>query len=414
MRSVLMPYGSHWRRVRRIFNNVLTAKKCDTYVRLQEDEAVASIQRIREDSTIYRQEIHRYAISVARSIAFGKRVPSCDDPFAIKITRLMERFAEAMTPGRYLFEYMPILRRLPRFLQPWLPELESARDHENEAALENYRDALAYSKTHPNLPSIARDIHEEMGASGEISELQAATTCMEVLGAGSDTTANSILFTIMAMVAYPEVLRKAHEELDRVIGQDRMPTFADEPNLPYVRAIIKEQQRWRCIAPMSFQHCSDKENTYNGYRIPKGANVRVNSWAIHMDPNRYSNPEEFAPERYLDYNLPASAYANSPDANARDHFAYGGGKRICVGIHLAERSLFSMTSRLLHSFNIKPALDGEGQEIPVDVNNVVTALIMAPADFPARFEVRSEAIAKLLDREFAEHVKHIQEMQATE
>jgi hypothetical protein len=47
------------------------------------------------------------------------------------------------------------------------------------------------------------------------------------------------------------VLRKAHEELDRVIGQDRMPTFADEPNLPYVRAIIKEQQRWRCIAPMS-------------------------------------------------------------------------------------------------------------------------------------------------------------------
>jgi cytochrome P450 len=128
-----------------------------------------------------------------------------------------------------------------------------------------------------------------------------------------------------------------------------------------------------------------------------------------MDPNRYANPEVFAPERYLDHKLSASAYANSSDASARDHFAYGGGKRICVGIHLAERSLFSMTSRLLHAFNFKPALDAEGREIPVDVDDVVTALIMAPGEFPARFEVRSEAIAKLLDREYAERVEGIGE-----
>lgn len=434
-------------RVRKIFNNVLTSRKCDTYLRIQEGEAIASIQNLRQNSSSYVQEIHRYSLSVARSVAFGRRVPSIHDPYAIKTKKLMETFASAMTPGKYLFESMPILRKLPRALQPWLPELELARDFENEAALTNYREALAYSEKHPNLPSVARDIYHELGKTGDISELQAATTCMEVLGAGSDTTANSILFTIMAMVTHPDVLRQAHEELDRVIGQNRMPVWADEPNLPYVRAIIKEQQRWRCIAPMSespfacYRPCTDlisfsrlsslvrQRRCLRGISDPEKCGcsrefmVRSELWfllsntnccrAIHMDAKRYPNPEVFQPERFIKHDLSASAYANSSNANSRDHFAYGGGKRICVGIHLAERSLFSMTARLLHAFAIKPTLDGKGKEIPIDVDDLVTGLITSPKDFPVRFEVRSDAISKVLDREASDCLEGLGESWAT-
>ena len=164
----------------------------------------------------------------------------------------MEQFAAAMTPGKYLFEAIPILRRLPRRFQPWLPELERIRDYEHTLSLENYSDALADSEKHPNHPCMARDLRNEIIQSGEsLEDLQAATTCMEILGAGSDTTASSLIFLVLACLAHPEVQQKAHEELDRVIGQHRFPTWADEPKLPYIRAIIKEQHRWRTIAPMS-------------------------------------------------------------------------------------------------------------------------------------------------------------------
>ena len=243
--------------MRKIFANVLTSKMCNSYLRIQEGEALDTIWRIKQDSDSFADEIHRYSLSVARSMAFGKRVQSFSDPFAVEVKKLMEHFSDAMRPGKYLFESVPLLRRLPRSMQPWLPELEHMRDYENSFALRNYDAALKDAEKHPERPCIARSIRKEMiEESGQVNDLQAATICMEVLGAGSDTTANSLLFVVMACLLHPEVQRKAHEELDRVIGQDRLPTWADEPNLPYIRAIIKEQHRWKTIAPMSTQPTS--------------------------------------------------------------------------------------------------------------------------------------------------------------
>lgn len=238
-------------RARRVFANVLTAKKCDSYTRIQQDEALIALHRILQDPTNYADEIGRYSVSVARSVAFGKRVQTASDPFATQIQTLMLQFAQAMTPGKYLFESIPLLRRLPRFMQPWLPELEGFRDYEHDFSLRHYREALEYAEKHPDRPCVARDIRREMRETGEEDDLQGATVCMEILGTGSETTTTSLLFVVLACLAHPEVQKKAHEELDRVVGQDRFPTWEDEPNLPYIRAIIKEQHRWRTIAPMS-------------------------------------------------------------------------------------------------------------------------------------------------------------------
>ena len=55
---------------------------------------------------------------------------------------------------------------------------------------------------------------------------------------------------MLAMIAYPEVQKKCQEELDRVVGRSRMPTFKDKESLPYIRATLRELLRWRTPTPI--------------------------------------------------------------------------------------------------------------------------------------------------------------------
>lgn len=125
-----------------------------------------------------------------------------------------------------------------------------------------------------------------------------------------------------------------------------------------------------------------------------------------MDAERYPDPEKFEPERFLNHPLSASAYANNPDVDERDHFSYGGGRRVCIGLHLAERSLYSMISRVLHTFDIKPGLDKDGSEIPIDVDAYTTSLTSFVKPFKARFTVRNPQIQETLDKEWTKLFGH--------
>ena len=69
-------------------------------------------------------------------------------------------------------------------------------------------------------------------------------------------TSVTLINFVLAMLHYPGAMRKAQAELDAVVGQGRPPTFDDMPNLPYIRAMVKETLRWRPIAPLGMYHMS--------------------------------------------------------------------------------------------------------------------------------------------------------------
>lgn len=83
---------------------------------------------------------------------------------------------------------------------------------------------------------------------------------------------------MQAMILFPEVQKHAQEEIDRVVGPDRIPTMADEPNLPYIRACVKESLRWMPATPLGIPHAVTRDDEYMGYTIPKGASVGLNVW----------------------------------------------------------------------------------------------------------------------------------------
>lgn len=98
--------------------------------------------------------------------------------------------------------------------------------------------------------------------------------------AGTDTSSSLLSSIIYALVMHPEVLQKAQRQLATVVPSGSLPTFDDEPALPYISAIILETMRWAPTVPTGLAHLCTEETTYRGWRIPAGTIVIGNAWAM--------------------------------------------------------------------------------------------------------------------------------------
>jgi len=200
------------------------------------------------------------------------------------------------------------------------------------------------------------------------------------------------------MLSNPSVIKQAQEELDRVVGPDRTPNFKDEANLPYIRGMIKETLRLRPINKFGNNHYNVEDDWYNGFFIPKNSIIMANWWFIHFDPKHYPEPDKFLPERWVDYPYSAAKAAVLPDGTRRGHLSYGGGRRICAGLHVAEKNLFINFARLLWGFDVMHALDDCGNAIPVDYGT--TGLQPGSSSVAKPFQCQIKARSKAHARQF--------------
>ena len=80
------------------------------------------------------------------------------------------------------------------------------------------------------------------------------------------------------MALHPHVVKKAHEELDRVVGNERLPELSDREHLPYISALLKELLRWICPMPFGLPKRVMEDDIYKGFFVPAGATVVENVW----------------------------------------------------------------------------------------------------------------------------------------
>ena len=152
------------------------------------------------------------------------------------------------------------------------------------------------------------------------------------------------------MVAYPEVQKRAQAELDTVVGRGRVPTFADRALLPFTVAILREVLRWRTGIPLGLPHTADEEGWYEGMFIPKGSMLIANMLPCNRDPAVYGDDgDQFKPERHLDEE--GRLKPAPPATKDHGHVSFGFGRRVCVGQHVAEDTLFIATAVLLWAFD---------------------------------------------------------------
>lgn len=143
---------------------------------------------------------------------------------------------------------------------------------------------LLIQKTGTAPPSFTKLLLDEAHANGTLTPSREHTikwAAASLYSGGADTTVSSISTFFLSSLLFPSVQKRAQEELDRVIGPDRLPSFADRDKLPYIDAMVKEVLRWGPVGPLAVPHRSTGEDVYDGkWRLPKGGLIFANIWYV--------------------------------------------------------------------------------------------------------------------------------------
>ncbi|GAA5836682.1 hypothetical protein JCM11251_002697 [Rhodosporidiobolus azoricus] len=400
MRGLMSGYNDNWRRWRKVLHGSFMQKAADNYKPIQHLESKQLMNDLLHQPEGFRDHLERYAASVIVTINYGRRVHNVwTDRVVCENRRSMDILTSVNIPGKYLVEALPILLKLPNFLTPWRTEALKHRKQDIELYIGLVNEVKAKMQKGTAPFSFAKQLIENQEKYG-MTDLEVAYTCSTPFGAGVETSSGTLLSFFLACADQGHTfIKKAQEELDRVVGLDRLPTFEDFEDLPYVRAVVNETLRWRPIAVLGgTPHASTEDDWYNDMFIPKGSTVIANLWSIHLNEKDFPDPHRFDPERFMtkrDY------------PGKWGHSAFGFGRRICPGMHLAENSIFINTARILWAFDISAAKDASGKDIPVDIFSFTDGFNSMPRKFPCSIKVRSPAHAKVIEREWADAAEEL-------
>lgn len=324
-------------------------------------------------------------------MAYGFRIETGEEEVMKTTREVMENFGIAARVGTWIVDAIPALNQLPMAISPWKKTAEKFFELEAGQHLRN----LTVGKTN-KVWNWSKEFAKSK-LSRDMSALELAYDLGILADAGFETTSAVMVIFLLALISYPDFITAAREELDRLVGPDRLPTLDDRENLPYVAAVVEETLRWRSLAPGGVPHATLKEDTYMRYRIPKGATVMPLHWSMSLNDKHYENPLEFRPERWI---------GKDEDGSFTNFFGYG--RRICTGRHIARNSLFTLKSRILWAYDVNPAIGPDGKPQKVDDVAFGSGFVSIPLPFEAVFEPRSLQARTIIEKERASAEKKLE------
>ena len=229
-------------------------------------------------------------------------------------------------------------------LERWL---EKHRETFQKGNIRDFTDAL--------IDAANEEIAENKTSQRYLEEDNLLMIMHDMFTAATETTSTTISWFIVFSVLWPEKQEKIHEELDRVVGDERIPCMADRGSLPYLEAAINETARLATITPIIPPHRTTCNTSLAGFKIPKHTHVIFNTYAIHHDERHWNDPEDFIPERWLDED------GKYTPGKHTSFIPFSAGKRVCFGEALAKMELFLILSRVFQRFEFLPA---DGAQLP--------------------------------------------------
>ncbi|KAJ9567397.1 hypothetical protein OSB04_003363 [Centaurea solstitialis] len=372
------PYGPYWREIRRIISfELLSSRRLDQLKHVRSSELENSIENMH---AVWREkrdgqgkalvEMKKWFgelnMNVVLRMVAGKRFSGATNG---EEEKEMNRSREVM---REFFRFMgtfvvgdtlpflgwldlgghgkamkKVANEIDSMAGKWLNEHRRKRDSE-EGDLGQEKDFM----------DVMISSLEAEGLAEYDADTIIKSTCMVLIASSADTTTVMLTWVLSLLLNNPHALRKAQEEIDTVIGSDRKINDTDISNLVYLQAIIKETLRLYPAGRLGGMREFSEDCTVAGYHVPKGTWLMVNLWKLQQEPEIWSNPLEFRPERFV-----AGNHKNVDVKGTNfELIPFGAGRRSCPGIALALQLLHMVVATLLQNFDFSTPDDA-----PVDM-----------------------------------------------
>ncbi|KAH9562967.1 hypothetical protein CY35_05G100200 [Sphagnum magellanicum] len=327
--------GDYWRRLRMIHaSELLNAKNLHASKNVRDEEISSLLHDYFQDC---KEEKPMDIYTRSRS---GLSIKECEEFNDIinEETTILGFFN--------ISDFVPLLK--PFDLQGIIPRLNNIRlkvdqffdkiiqNHSREKNLNNSKDFL----------DVMFSFVESYGFGKKHGDNVIKAVINEILEASTDTSITTIEWALAELLKHPKFMKKAQDELDDVIGQDRGVDESDILQLKYLQAVVKETFRLHPPLTLMIPHQNMEACEIGGYHILPKTQIFVNTWAIHRHSSAYENPLEFNPDRFLQTNV---------DLKGK-HFEllpFGSGRRICPGMSLGLLTVQMHLAKLLHSFTWK-------------------------------------------------------------
>ncbi|KAK9067775.1 hypothetical protein SSX86_011886 [Deinandra increscens subsp. villosa] len=346
------PFGAHWKGLKKIvMSQLLNGAQTDLLLPDRRDEIKRFVKSLSESAKNGKpvsliSELVKVTNNLITRTVLGQRCSEKDGD-ADDIRRLVFEINEVI--GTFnLSDNISLFKRLD--LQGFgkrVKDIHARFDVLIERIIDEHEEARKQGKQpeRKDLLNILLDIQEDEGAEMQLSRINVKAFVMNIFVAGTDNSANTTEWALAELINHPKVLKKAREEIDHVVGKNRLLVESDIPNLPYLQAIMKETLRLHPPVPL-IPRKSTEDRIVAGYDIPAKTTVFINVWSIGRDPNYWENPLEFRPERFLD---------NPLDVRGQHYefLPFGSGRRMCPAISLGLQMVHSMLGVMIQCFDWK-------------------------------------------------------------
>ncbi|OVA11576.1 Cytochrome P450 [Macleaya cordata] len=360
----LAPLGLHWKRMRRIcMEHLLSTKRLDSFANHRVDEARHLVQDVLNRSKTgepvnLRQVLGAFSMNNVTRMLLGKQyfgVESAGPDEAMEfmdITHELFRLLGLI----YLGDYLPLWRWFDPFgCEKEMRDVEKRMDEFHKRILEEHRKGGRSRRKdgdHHEMDFV--DILLELpGEDGKdhLDDVEIKALIQDMIAAATDTSSVTNEWAMAEVIKHPRVLRKIQEELDSVVGRDRMVTESDLNHLNYLRCVVRETFRMHPAGPFLIPHESIKPTTINGYYIPAKTRVFINTHALGRNTRIWDDIDEFRPERHLLDDGSRVEISHGVDFRI---LPFSAGKRRCPGAPLGVVFVLMALARLFHCFDWVP------------------------------------------------------------
>ncbi|KAK9093841.1 hypothetical protein Scep_025310 [Stephania cephalantha] len=367
------PHGPHWRFLRRVGSTHLFSPKhlarSVPYRSMIADRMVAYLSNQTADPARpvrVREMLKRGSLNHMMCCVFGG-TDDCEPLMGLSSSGVwMDELVSMVDEGYDLLGKFNLADHFP-----WLAglDLQRIRFRCSKLAPKVNRFLTRVLEQHRARPGSENDasflhVLDSLDRPDKLPDQDLVALLWEMIFRGTDAVAVLIEWVLARMVIHADVQSKVHEELDRVVGKSRPVSESDLSSMVYLHAVIKEVLRLHPPGPlMSWCRLSIADTTIDGHDIPAGTTGIVNMWSIMRDPEVWSDPLTFKPERFMSKETEMEFSVFGSDLRIAP---FGSGKRSCPGKFLGYATVNFWVASLLHEYEW-----GAPDQNPVDLSEVL-------------------------------------------